>query len=92
MAKPKKALITNVIYIDKYKENDMINSILIARPKQASRSEFHDAINVALGRARNSKRNVGVFEDRKGKLHVQNIQPNSIQYFGRSGILYSTGV
>lgn len=81
--------INNIIYV---KETEMINSNFIGNPSKATRREFHEAIEQALYRAKEYHRNVGVFENRKGELFVQNIQPNSLQYFGREGILYSTQI
>lgn len=70
----------------------MINSIFIQQPSRAKRSVYQEAINSALDRAKLTKVNVGVFEDRKGKLHVQNIAMNPIRYFGKFGLLYSTEI
>lgn len=70
----------------------MINSILVRRPTRASRTQFHEAVNIAIQRAQATNKNIGVFEDRKGKLHIQNIGLNPVKYFGRAGILYSTQV
>lgn len=70
----------------------MINSILVQRPSRATRKQFHEFIELALERAASSNRNIGVFEDRRGALHIQNLTRNSIQYFGKFGILYATQI
>jgi hypothetical protein len=69
-----------------------INSIFIQNPSRATRSEYHQAINTALDRAKQTKVNVGVFEDKKGELHVQNMGINPLRYFGKFGLLYSTQI
>lgn len=50
--------------------------------------EYIDATIQACERANKFKVSVGVFQDRRGDIFVQNVTSNSLKYFGKNGLLF----
>lgn len=52
---------------------------------------YIDATIEACARAARFKLSVAVFQDRQKELHIQNVSPKSLKYFGRNGLLFVAG-
>ena len=63
-------------------------STLGAAESRLTSASYVDATFEACERASKFKTTMGVFKDRAGDMHVQRVQPNSLKYFGRNGLLF----